>query len=269
MAKAVKPRPLALITGASGGIGESLAVRFARAGYDVALVARSAEGLQATAARCEALKAVAHIFPVDLQDPSSGAALEKAVRAAGLSVSALVNNAGFGILSPFYQAEMDGQLGMIDLNVRVLTELCRRFTPDILANKGGMLNVASTAAFQPGPGMAVYFASKAYVLSFTEALDYELKLQGAHATCLCPGPVETGFQARAVDGAAIPPRPADNRTLTADQVAESAFKAFRSKRAVVIPGGANARLAFMAKMLPRPSILKRVAGLYYRPKPQA
>jgi len=266
MAKTPKPRPLALITGASGGIGESQAVRFARAGYDVGLVARSAEGLANVAKRCEALKAQAHIFPADLQDPASGAALEGAVRRAGLSPSALVNNAGFGILSPFYQAEMDGQLGMIDLNVRVLTELCRRFTADVIANKGGILNVASTAAFQPGPGMAVYFASKAYVLSFTEALDYELKLQGAHATCLCPGPVETGFQARATEGATIPRRPADNRTLTADQVAEAAFKAFRARSPVIIPGGANARLAFMAKMLPRQSILKRVAGIYYRPK---
>jgi short-subunit dehydrogenase len=266
MAKTPRPRPLALITGASGGIGESLAVRFARGGYDVALVARSAEGLAATARRCEALGATAHIFPADLQDPNAGAALEAAVRKAGLSVSALVNNAGFGILAPFFQAEMGDQLGMIDLNCRVLTELCRRFTADVIANRGGMLNVASTAAFQPGPGMAVYFASKAYVLSFTEALDYELKMKGAHATCLCPGPVETGFQARAFNAEAQPRRPADNRTLTADQVAEAAFKAFRSRRRVIIPGAANARLAWLVKFLSRGSVLRRVARLYYREK---
>ncbi|MBX7248592.1 MAG: SDR family NAD(P)-dependent oxidoreductase [Caulobacteraceae bacterium] len=267
MARTSRPRPLALITGASGGIGESLAVRFAKAGYDVALVARSVEGLQATAARCEALKAATHIFPADLQDQASGAALEAAVRKAGLSPSAVVNNAGFGALAPFYQASMESQLGQIDLNVRVLTELCRRFTPDVVANKGGFLNVASTAAFQPGPGMAVYFASKAYVLSFTEALDYELKLQGAHATCLCPGPVETGFQARATGGATVPRRPNDNRVLTADQVADIGFKAFKARKPVVIPGGANARLAWMMKWLPRPMVLKRVAGIYYRPAP--
>jgi len=269
MAKSAKPRPLALITGASGGIGESLAVRFARAGYDVALAARTAEGLAATARRCEALKATAHVFRVDLQDPAGGAALEGAVRAAGLSPAVLVNNAGYGVLSPFKDAELDGQLGMVDLNVRALTELCRRFSPDVINHKGGVLNVASTAAFQPGPGMAVYFASKAYVLSFSEALDYELKRVGAHCTCLCPGPVETGFQARAFSG----PTPArarrrDARTLTADQVADAGFRAFKGRRPVVIPGGANAWLAWLVGVLPRASVLKMVAGAYYRePKP--
>lgn len=271
MAKTPKPRPLALITGASGGIGESLAVRFAKAGYDVALVARSADGLASVARRCEALKATAHIFPVDLQDPASGAALEKAVRAAGLSPSAVVNNAGYGLLGPFKDSDVDGQLGMIDLNVRVLTELCRRFSPDVIANKGGFMNVASTAAFQPGPGMAVYFASKSYVLGFSQGLDYELKRVGAHCTCLCPGPVETGFQARAFTG----PTPArarrrDSRTLTADQVADAGFRAFRGRRPVVIPGGANAWLAWMVGVLPRSSVLKMVASAYYRePKPSA
>lgn len=265
MAKASKTRPLALITGASGGIGESLAVRFARAGYDVALAARTAEGLAATAKRCEALKATAHIFPVDLQDPASGAALEKAVRAAGLSPTALVNNAGYGLLAPFKSADLDGQIGMIDLNVRVLTELCRRFTPDVIANKGGILNVASTAAFQPGPGMAVYFASKSYVLSFSQALDWELKRAGAHCTCLCPGPVETGFQARAFSG----PTPArarrrNSRLRTADQVADAGFRAFRGKRRVVIPGWQNAWMAWLVGVLPRGTVLKMVAAAYYR-----
>lgn len=270
MAKTSKPRPLALITGASGGIGESLAVRFARAGYDVALVARSAEGLAAAAKRCEALKAVAHTFPVDLQDPAAGAALEKAVRAAGLSPSAVVNNAGYGILSPFAEAELGDQLGMIDLNVRVLTELCRRFAPDVIANKGGMLNVASTAAFQPGPGMAVYFASKAYVKSFTEALDYELKRQGAHATCLCPGPVETGFQERAALGApGTARRRADSRLLSADQVADAGFRAFRGRRRTVIPGFSNAFLAWLVGVMPKSSVLRLVAKAYYRPKKPA
>lgn len=271
MAKTPKPRPLALITGASGGIGESLAVRFAKAGYDVALVARSADGLASVAKRCEALKATAHIFPVDLQDPAAGAALEKAVRAAGLSPAAVVNNAGYGILSPFKDAELDGQLGMVDLNVRTLTELCRRFAPDVIAHKGGVLNVASTAAFQPGPGMAVYFASKAYVLSFSQALDHELKRAGAHCTCLCPGPVETGFQARAFTG----PTPArarrpDSRLRTADQVADTGFRAFRGRRPVVIPGWQNAWLAWLVGVLPRGNVLKMVARAYYRePKPSA
>jgi len=270
MAKTPKPRPLALITGASGGIGESLAVRFAKAGYDVALAARTAEGLAATAKRCESLKATAHIFPVDLQDPNAGAALEKAVRAAGLSPAALVNNAGYGILAPFKDAELDGQIGMIDLNVRVLTELCRRFATDVINHKGGVLNVASTAAFQPGPGMAVYFASKAYVLNFSQALDWELKRAGAHCTCLCPGPVETGFQARAFSG----PTPArarrrDARLRTADQVADIGFRAFRGKRPVVVAGWQNSWLAWLVGVLPRRSVLKMVAAAYYRePKPK-
>jgi short-subunit dehydrogenase len=266
MAKPTKARPLALITGASGGIGESLAVRFAKAGYDVGLVARTADKLAAVAKRCEALKASAHIFSVDLQDPNAGAALEKAVRGAGLSPAVLVNNAGYGILSPFAEAGLEDQLGMIDLNVRVLTELTRRFMPDVIAHKGGVLNVASTAAFQPGPGMAVYFASKAFVLSFTEALDYELKRQGANATALCPGPVETGFQERAAFGASgTARRRPDNRTLTADQVADAGFRAFRGKRAVVIPGFSNAFLAWLVGVMPKQNVLRLVARAYYRP----
>jgi short-subunit dehydrogenase len=270
MAKPTKARPLALITGASGGIGESLAVRFAKAGYDVGLVARTADKLAAVAKRCEALKAQAHIFPVDLQDPNAGAALEKAVRAAGLSPAVLVNNAGYGILSPFAEAGLEDQLGMIDLNVRVLTELTRRFMADVIANKGGVLNVASTAAFQPGPGMAVYFASKAFVLSFTEALDYELKRQGASATALCPGPVETGFQERALLGpSGTARRRPDNRTLTADQVADAGFRAFRGKRPVVIPGFSNAFLAWLVGVMPKQNVLRLVARAYYKPKARA
>ncbi len=254
------PRPVALITGASGGIGEALAHQFARGGYDLVLVARSEAKLAAVAEAVKADGAAAHIISLDLEMRGAGADLEAAVEERGVVIDVLVNNAGYGVTGAVVEADLAQQLGSIDLNVRVLTELCARFGAGMKARgRGGILNVASTAAFQPGPYFAVYYATKAYVLSFTEALNRELKDSGVHATALCPGPVETGFQARAEfdDSMGLMKLPMQ----TAEQVAKTGFTAFRRKQAVMIPGGMNFLMAKSAALAPRGVLLSMVETL--------
>jgi short-subunit dehydrogenase len=172
----------------------------------------------------------------------------------------LVNNAGYGLVGGFGALDREDQLAMLDLNVRVLTELCHRFLPDVVAGGGGVLNLASTAAFQPGPGMAAYYASKAYVLSFTEALDHELRREGAHATALCPGPVRTGFQQRAAitEAMGMMRRLA---VLGAEEVADIGFRGFTAKTPVVIAGGQNALMARLAPFAPRRRLLRAVHAM--------
>jgi short-subunit dehydrogenase len=262
-----KARPLALITGASGGIGEQLAYRFAEGGYDLALVARSADRLAEVAENAELRGARCHILIQDLTAPDAGAALDGAVTAQGLQVDVLVNNAGYGLTGGFLDNDRDEQLAMIDLDVRILTELCHRFGTGMKARgRGGILNVASTAAFQPGPWMAVYYASKAYVLSFTEALNRELKGTGVHATCLCPGPVLTDFQARANFDDTI----RLNKAVTpmgADVVSRAGYEGFRARKGVVIPGAANFLMAKSVGLTPRPVLLAMVDMLQRKGAP--
>lgn len=254
-------RPLALVTGASGGIGEQLAYAFARGGYDLALVARSADGLARVAAKAGLLGAAVTVLPMDLQGAGAGATLQDATVKAGLTVNVLVNNAGYGLTGAVLEQDVDDQLGMVDLNIRVLTELCRRFGPGMRSRKsGGILNVASTAAFQPGPYMAVYYATKAYVLSYTEALNAELRGSGVHATALCPGPVATGFQARAAFDGTMRLLKAAPLT-SAEAVAQAGFDGFRRRRSVVVPGLANAMAARAAPFTPRPLLLRVVEAL--------
>jgi short-subunit dehydrogenase len=254
------PRPLALITGASGGIGEALAYAFARAGYDLALVARSEARLAEVAKASQALGAAAHVIPMDLEARGAGADLEARMAQRALLVDALVNNAGYGVTGAVLDADLAAQLGSIDLNVRVLTELSARFgVPMRTRGRGGILNVASMAAFQPGPYMAVYYATKAFVLSFTEALNRELKNTGVHATALCPGPVATGFQARAEFDASMGLTRLPMQT--AEQAARAGFSGFRRRQAVVIPGGMNFIVAKSAGVAPRGVLLSIVEGM--------
>lgn len=261
-------RPLALITGASGGIGEQLAYRFAEGGYDLALVARSGDKLATVAKNAELRGATCHVIPHDLTGPGAGEALEAAVAAKGLTVDALVNNAGYGLNGGFLDTDRDDQLAMIDLDVRVLTELCHRFGQGMKARgRGGILNVASTAAFQPGPWMSVYYASKAYVLSFSEALNRELKGTGAHVTCLCPGPVLTGFQARADFDETVRLTKAVT-PMGADAVARAAYDGFVARKAVVIPGAVNFLMAKSAGLTPRPVLLAMVEMLQRKGSPK-
>src|SRR5262245_57726355 len=188
---------LTLITGASGGIGEALAREFAARRSDLILVARSADKLETLAnelARAHGI--TAHVVPLDLAQPGAAARVADAARAFG-RIDVLVNRAGVGTVGPFVSSDLAVERDEIRLNVETLTELTKRVLPDVLAAKGKILNVASTAAFQPGPMMAVYYATKAYVLSFSEALAEELAPAGVTVTALCPGPTRSGFQARA------------------------------------------------------------------------
>jgi hypothetical protein len=188
---------LSLVTGASSGIGEALARDLARRGSDLVLVARSADKLKALADELsKAHRIKASVIAADLTAPGATARVVEQTKAIG-RIDVLVNNAGFATFGPFAENNIDEEIEEVRLNVEALTDLTKRLLPDILAAKGKILNLGSTASFQPGPKMAVYYATKAYVLSFSEALWYELRPRGVTVTCLCPGPTRTGFQSRA------------------------------------------------------------------------
>lgn len=257
-AKSKKTRPVALVTGASGGIGEELAYCFADGGYDLVLVARSADKLAGVAKRAETLGAACTVIAQDLFAADAGEKIEKAVAAKGLQVDALVNNAGYGLTGGFLDSDRADLLSMIDLDVKALTDLSHRFGKRMRERgRGGILNVASTAAFQPGPWMSVYYAAKAYVLSFSEGLNKELKGTGVHVTTLCPGPVLTGFQARADFDSSMRLLKA-MKPMTAEAVARAGFRAFKARKPVVIPGAMNFMMAKSAALTPRPVLLSVV-----------
>ncbi|MGH7247333.1 MAG: SDR family NAD(P)-dependent oxidoreductase, partial [Pseudomonadota bacterium] len=191
-------KPITLITGASSGIGAELARVFAAHGHEVMLVARRERELAALADEISKGGGPRPtVLALDLEQRNAVAAIASELSARGLEPENVVNNAGFGLVGHAAALDRDEQLAMIDLNIRVLTELSLMFVDSLARHRGGVLNVASIAAFLPGPGMAVYYASKAYVLSFSEALHRELARRGVRVTALCPGPVATGFQARA------------------------------------------------------------------------
>src|SRR5664279_3107294 len=191
-------RPITVITGASAGIGVALARVFARHGHALALVARREDRLHALADEIAATGAPKPIVIVaDLVQPGVAQHIGAVLTAQGAEPQYVVNNAGFGLIGVASSRDRDEQLSMIDLNMRVLTELSLAFVPSLERHKGGILNVGSVAGFLPGPGMAVYYATKAYVLSFSESLHTELKRRGVRVTVLCPGPVPTEFAARA------------------------------------------------------------------------
>jgi short-subunit dehydrogenase len=239
-----------LITGASGGIGLELAHVFARHGHPLILVARTAERLAELARTLQQqYKVPVEAIPLDLGVPGAPAALQEAVAQRGLTVEILVNNAGFGLYGPYLELDGAQEQAMIQLNVAALTDLTKRFLPGMVERgRGGVLNVASTAAFQPGPGMAVYYATKAYVLSFSEALHHELQGTGVTVTALCPGPTRSGFQAVAGFGQ----KPAIERVMMeARPVAEEGYEAFMKKQAVRVPGLLNKIGAASINLLPR------------------
>lgn len=252
-----------LITGASSGIGEALAREFARDGFDLILVARSADALQKLAAELSATFHIRAEFVVhDLGAAGAGATLLAALGARAQNIYILINNAGFGLIGPFDAQDPQRQLNMVDLNVRVLTELCHAVIPAMRARKaGGIMNVASVGAFQPGPFMAVYFATKAYVRSLSEALNEELRGTGVHVMALCPGPVLTGFQAAAdvPTGTklftAIP-------MLTSEDVARRGHRAFFQLRRTYIPDWPSWILAQLATIGPRWLVLRIVRYLH-------
>lgn len=254
---AMNERPLVLLTGASAGIGAALAQVIAADGHDLVLVARRQDRLDALAA---ALPTTAHTVALDLQAADAGDRLEAAVAGIGRPVDVLVNNAGFGASGLFADAERERLLGMVDLNVRALVDLTHRFLPGMIARgRGGVLNVASTAAFQPGPRFAVYYASKAFVLSFSEALTEETRGTGVTVTALCPGPTTSEFGAIAGMNRTLLFR--YGRRMTAEAVAARGWSAFRSGKRVVITGASNRLTAATAKVMPHRLLLPIVSML--------
>jgi short-subunit dehydrogenase len=248
------PTPVALITGASAGLGLEFARQLAGKGHRLVLVARRRERLEALAAELGDARAV----QLDLSRPGATGELMADIIRHGETVDLLVNNAGFGLSGQF--AELDGgrQREMIDLNCRTLAELAHAVLPDMIARRsGGIVNVASTAAFQPGPGMAVYFATKAFVLSFSEALHDEVKRHGVKVSCLCPGPTRTEF--RSVSGFDPKGRLA-KISADAASVVRAGLKGLDANRAVVVPGLANKMISQAHRLLPR-AVMRRAARM--------
>jgi short-subunit dehydrogenase len=262
------PRKIMLITGASGGIGADLARVAAEKGHDLALVARNRAALDALADEIAGQTGRTAprplVFDCDLSQEGAAGAIAAFVEQSGADVEILVNNAGFGVVDAALDGDIAEQLGMIDLNIRALTELSLRFGGRLAANRGRLLNVASVAAFMPGPGMAVYYASKAYVLSFSEALSAELAPFGVSVTALCPGPVPTGFQARAGFGGAM--NAVRHIALSSPQVARAGYDGMMAGKRVVLPGLTAKIMAWSAPFTPKGLSLKLVASLQMRRK---
>lgn len=257
-------RPTALVTGASGGIGEALAVRLAAQGVNLILVARTESKLRALADRLSAEHGVrAEVVALDLSDRHSPQRLQEAVAVLGMEVDFLINNAGFASYGKFQTLPLEHELDMVQVNVATLTELTHRFLPGMVARgRGRVLNVASTAAFMPGPLMAVYYASKAYVLSFSEALNEELRGTGVSVTALCPGPAETGFQARAQmeDSRLLSSAIHRVTMLSAEEVAKQGLDAMFRGQGTHVAGVGNQVLALMPRLMPRslvPGMIRR------------
>ena len=246
-------RSVTLITGASAGLGAEFARQCAKRGAPLALAARRRERMEALGTQ---LGGEVHVFEADLAKPGAAASLIAALEAEGLSVDTLINNAGFGLGGPFADRPLGRLSEMIDLNVRALTELCHLVLPAMRARgRGAILNVASTAAFQPGPNMAVYYASKAYVLSFTEALHHELKGSGIKVSALCPGPTESEFS----DVADSHSPTLERMKVPASGVVEAGLRGLDANRAVVVPGFKNKVGAQMSRVLPR-STMRNIIG---------
>jgi short-subunit dehydrogenase len=248
-----------LITGASSGIGAELARVFASKGHRVALVARRADRLETLAGEIVASGGARPIIiSCDLEQPDGGDKVAAALAAESVEVEYVVNNAGFGKFGRAIKIDRAEQLGMIAVNIRALTDLSLRFSDQLIRNHGGILNVGSIAGFLPGPGMAVYYASKAYVLSFTEALHGELSPLGVRVTALCPGPVPSEFQSRAgfrpgFDSAVL--------NVSAADVALAGYRGLMANKRAVIPGVGVKIVPFLLRFFPRGFILAAVGKL--------
>jgi len=244
---------VALVTGASAGLGVEFARQLSKRGHRLVLAARRKERLEELAKKLGNARAVA----IDLSKANAALKLMDDLTANGETVDLLVNNAGFGLIGQFAELDAKRERQMIDLNAGVLTDLCRAVAPDMIERRsGGIINVASTAAFQPGPKMAVYFATKAFVLSLTEALHEELKPHGIKVSCLCPGPTRTEFgDVAGFGGNGL----FDRVAMNAAEVVETGLKGLDSNHAVVVPGWTNKVVAASTRFAPRP-IVRKIAG---------
>ena len=260
-----KQNKTALITGASTGLGRDFADLFAEEGHDLILVARNAARLSEVAGELQQRFGItAKSFPLDLVSTAAPQFLFEQLERENIAVDVLVNNAGYGTLAPFVKTSVEESLGQIQLNIAALTHLTKPFLAPMLQRKSGkILNVASTAGFQAGPGMAVYYASKAYVISFSEALAYELRGSGVTVTCLCPGATDTGFQKRAGTEDTILfrwLRPMDSRAVVRD-----GYRALMSGKPLVISGLRNWLLAESLRISPR-RLVTAISGALIEPR---
>jgi uncharacterized protein len=253
-------RPVAVVTGASSGIGAELARQLARDGHDLVLSARTVAPMEALTAELETHGARSTIIPADLSTPGGAAELARAIEARGLAVEVLINNAGLGAVGRFDEIDPGRVSEMLQVNIVALTELTRLLLSGMIARgRGKVMLVASTAGFQPGPRMAVYFATKAYVLSLGEALAYELRRTGVTVTTLCPGATATNFfktaGAREIAGQPM---------MSAEAVARAGCRAMKAGRRVVITGAINNILAIGARLAPHSITLPAAAALMSR-----
>jgi short-subunit dehydrogenase len=256
------PDRTCLVTGASSGIGEEIAGLLAARGLGVTLVARTESKLRGLADTLAARHGVrVEVLATDLSDPDARTGLPARVEALGLKVNVLVNNAGFSTLGPVYRSDPDREMAMVRTDVEAVVHLCSLFTPGMVERRSGcILNVSSTAAFQPIPGQAGYAASKAFVLSYSHAIREELRPHGVTVTALCPGPVETGFaEAAGIDPEEMASSLPKAFWLPATEVASVGVKAMDDNRAVANPGVPNKLSAAFGWLSPRRVLLPMVA----------
>jgi len=258
------PDRTTLVTGASSGIGAEIARELVRRGHQVVLVARSEGKLQELAAE---LGPGAHVLAADLSDRAARAALPERIAGLGLVVDVLVNNAGFSTLGPVHHSDPEAEMNLVEVDVVAVVDLCSRFLPGMVERgRGAVLNVASTAAFQPLPGQAAYGGAKAFVLSYTHSLSGELAGTGVSVTVLCPGPVDTGFgEAAGFDKEEAEQALPSFLWVPAAEVARAAVDGLDRGRTVVIPGAGNRAGAVFAQLTPRrllvPLLARRHPGL--------
>jgi short-subunit dehydrogenase len=258
-------RPLALVTGASSGIGADLARELARDGHNLVLAARTVAPMEALATEVAAHGAHTIVIPVDLSQPGAAATLASAIEARGLTLDVLVNNAGLGAVGRFDETD-PGRIGeMLQVNIVALTELTRLLLPGmVVRRRGKVMLVASTAAFQPGPHMAVYFATKAYVLSFGEAIGYELHGTGVTVTVLCPGATTTNFQQVAKMSDLPFLSSSGPQVMSAAAVARLGYRGLKTGQRVIITGLLNRIIALGGRFAPHPISLPVTKALMSR-----
>jgi hypothetical protein len=249
---------VALITGASSGIGSDLAKLLAEGGHDLVLVARNEEALRSVAAECEKSGVKAHVLAKDLSSPSAAQEIFDELSARGIAVEVLVNNAGFGTHGMFVRTKLEDEVGMIQVNIVALIQLTRLFLPQMVSRKSGkIMNVGSMAGFVPGPYMSVYYATKAFVLSHSIALAQEVKKSGVIISALCPGPTRTDFQRRA--------KIAESKlfktrgSMSSMDVAKAGYEGLMKGKLIVVPGFSNKVIRAASKIAPR-RMLARIAG---------
>jgi len=253
-----------LITGASGGIGKELAECFAQGGHNVVLVARSEDKLLDLAkGYLKKYGIQATVIAKDVASPGVPGEIFEELKEKGIIIDYLVNNAGFGLYGNFLETQLEEETNMIDINIKALTAMTKLFLPDMVKRgQGGIMNVASLVSFFPGPMMSVYYATKAYVLSFTEALENEVRGTGVIVSALCPGLTSTGFVNRS--GMGDSKLYQNGGLMEAKQVAEEGYRAFLQGQTLIIPGARNRFMAFIPRFMPRKMVTHVIGSIQKR-----